>query len=174
MSQFLGTLDARMPQYQSSILDDVWAIRAGRVDFSHRRRGESEFGARNRFWTLWTKPMQMSGDLSDGYSQIGQDSSSSGRWSPWQKALRGNGSVKFIMGQCKDESGASISGATVQGFVTASDLYVGETTSNSQGYYQLGTPYPATNHYLVAYKAGSPDVSGTTVNTLQPTNVDGS
>lgn len=174
MSQFLGVLDARMPFYQSSILDDVWAIRALRTDFSYRRRGESEFGARDRIWTLWTKPMQMSGDLSGGYSQIGQDASSSGRWSPWQKAFRGNGSTKFLRGQCKDATGASISGATVQGFVTSTDVFVGETTSDSQGYYELGTVYPATNHYLVAYKTGSPDISGTTVNTLQPTNRDGS
>ena len=31
----------------------------------------------------------------------------------------------------------------------------------------------ATQHYLVAYKAGSPDTTGATVNTLLPTNVDG-
>ena len=37
-----------------------------------------------------------------------------------------------------------------------------------------GTDTPAgTQHYLVAYKPGSPDTAGTTVNTLTPTNVDG-
>ena len=66
----------------------------------------------------------------------------------------------------KDESGNGISGATVQGFLTSNDTFVGETTANSLGGYELGTVYPSTNHYLVAYKTGSPDVAGTTVNTL--------
>jgi hypothetical protein len=66
-----------------------------------------------------------------------------------------------------------VSGATVQGFRTSDDLFVGETTADSSGNYELATVYPATNHYLVAYKAGSPDITGATVNTLQPTNRDG-
>jgi hypothetical protein len=77
------------------------------------------------------------------------------------------------MGKCKDSVNAGVSGAIVQGFITATDAYVGETTADSLGNYELGTPYPATNHYLVAYRAGSPDIAGTTVNTLQPTNKDG-
>lgn len=80
---------------------------------------------------------------------------------------------KFIMGQCLDSVGAPVSGAVVQGFLASNDTLVNETTADSSGLYELGTPYPATNHYLVAYRAGAPDIAGTTVNTLQGTNRDG-
>jgi len=173
MSMFYGTQDARMPTYPTTLKDETWIVRSGRRDFSPRRRGDSEFGARSRFWTLWSRPQSMSGDLSGGYAQSGQDAANSGRWSPWQRATRGNGTVKFIMGQCKDGSDVGVSGATVQGFLTATDAYVGETTADSLGNYELGTPYPGAQHYLVAYRAGSPDIAGTTVNTLIPTNRDG-
>jgi len=67
-----------------------------------------------------------------------------------------------------------VANAIVQGFVTASDAFVGEVTANEDGTYVLGTEQlKKTPHYIVAYKAGSPDISGTTVNTLLPTNVDG-
>ena len=63
----------------------------------------------------------------------------------------------------------------MQGFVTATDAYVGQDVSRDDGTYLLGTETVAgVAHYLVAYKAGSPDIGGTTVNTLTSTNVDGS
>ena len=173
MSMFMGVLDARMPQYQTTITDDSWFLRANRVDQSYRKRGESRWCARNNWFTLWPPSGMMSGDRSAGYCLFGIDCADYDYWSPWQRASRGNGTTKFIMGRCKDESGNGISGATVQGFLTSNDTFVGETTANSLGEYELGTVYPSTNHYLVAYKAGSPDVAGTTVNTLQGTNRDG-
>ena len=116
----------------------------------------------------------MRGDASvSGYSLFGQDCADFDAWSPWQRAMRGNGALKFIMGVCKDSNGATVSGAVVQGFLTATDTFVRETTCGSLGEYELGTEYPSTNHYLVAYRAGSPDIAGTTVNTLQGTNRDG-
>jgi hypothetical protein len=75
----------------------------------------------------------------------------------------------------KDSVGTPVANAIVQGFVTSTDAYVGEVTSGEDGTYTLGTETVAgVAHYLVAYKAGSPDVAGTTVNTLTSTNVDGS
>lgn len=96
-----------------------------------------------------------------------------GQPEPIRVGFGGNASLKFIMGRCLDVSSNGVSGAIVQGFVTATDTYVRETTADSNGYYELGTEYPATNHYLVAYRAGAPDIAGTTVNTLQGTNRDG-
>ena len=62
----------------------------------------------------------------------------------------------------------------VQGFLTETDALVRETTADSNGRYELGTEYASpTQHYLVAYSAGSPDIAGTTVNTLTATNRDG-
>lgn len=81
----------------------------------------------------------------------------------------GNQSMPAIRGFALDSVGDPVEGATIQGFVTSTDLHVGrETTSKVDGAYELRTTYPLTNHYIVAYKAGSPDIAGTTVNTLQP------
>ena len=173
MSRFLGLLDALRPTMQQNIHDETWVVRSGRRDFSHTRRGESKFGSRGNFWTLWSRPQMFSGDLSGGYC-IEDGSNGYGEWSPNQRASRGNGAVKFIMGRCLDADGNGVSGAIVQGFLTDSDVFVGQIGAGSDGSYQLGTPYPGTNHYLVAYRAGSPDIAGTTVNTLQGTNTDGS
>lgn len=96
-----------------------------------------------------------------------------GDFEPWRFGNQGTQSLKFIMGTCKDSVGGTVSGAIVQGFITATDAFVGETTADSNGRYELGTPNPGTQHYLVAYRAGAPDIAGTTVNTLTPTNRDG-
>jgi hypothetical protein len=77
----------------------------------------------------------------------------------------GTQTAKVIVGQTKDSGGSPLGNCIVQGFLTAGDVYVGEVTSDTGGYYRLPTPYTDA-HYLVAYKAGSPDVAGTTVNTL--------
>lgn len=88
---------------------------------------------------------------------------------------RGTPSLKFIIGTCKDADGNTVSGAVVQGFLTETDALVRETTADSNGRYELGTEYASPRqHYLVAYRAGSPDIAGTTVNTLTATNRDGS
>lgn len=97
-----------------------------------------------------------------------------GNFSPWHFGQGGTQSLKFIMGRCKDSDGNGVSGATVQGFVTATDTFERETTANSNGDYELGTQWAGVQHYLVAYRAGAPDIAGTTVNTLTPTNRDGS
>ena len=97
-----------------------------------------------------------------------------GEWEPWQFGNQGTQSLKYIIGVCRDSGGNTVSGAVVQGFLTATDAFVRETTADSNGRYELGTEYPSQSHYLVAYRAGAPDIAGTTVNTLQGTNRDGS
>lgn len=169
-----GGKDARMPKFQTSLLDVSWHLRAGRRSFSYQRRQDSGFGARSKFITLWPPSGFMSGDRAEGFCLFGQDIADTDWWSPNQRASRGNGATKFILGQCKDANGDGVSGAVVQGFVTATDSYVGETQCDSYGNYELGTVNPGVPHYLVAYRAGAPDIAGTTVNTLQPTNRDGS
>src|SRR5258706_13707919 len=70
-----------------------------------------------------------------------------------------------IAGITKDASGNALGNCMVQIFRTADDSYVSQVTSDANGNYNI----PASNlfqHYLVAYLAGSPDVAGTTVNTL--------
>jgi len=91
----------------------------------------------------------------------------SGTWAPWSDAVGGNSRPNFIVGQTLDSNGNPIA-ATVQGFRTSDDLYVGETGSDDNGRYALPTIYLTDAHYLVAYRVGSPDQTGATVNTLIP------
>jgi hypothetical protein len=56
----------------------------------------------------------------------------------------------------------------VELFDTARDVMMQRTTSDVNGAYEFSVS-PQLTFYLVAYKAGSPDVAGTTVNTLTGT-----
>jgi hypothetical protein len=72
-----------------------------------------------------------------------------------------------ISGITKDSTGAVLASCTVDLFITSTNILFGTATSDANGYYQfLGIGQPPTAFYIVAYKAGSPDVAGTTVNTL--------
>jgi hypothetical protein len=93
---------------------------------------------------------------------------------PRNRFMSGNQGLKFIMGLVVDSSGNAIGGAVVAGFRTSDNRFVRTTTSDSNGMYELGTEFAGEQHYLVAYVSGSPDIAGTTVKTLVPTNRDGS
>ena len=95
-------------------------------------------------------------------------------FSPSYRGLGGNASRKHIMGQCKNAAGDPVGGAVVRGYRTSDDLFVGETTTDSNGRYELGCPNtPTDQHRLVAYYSGGTVLAGTTVNTLVPTQRDG-
>lgn len=87
----------------------------------------------------------------------------------WHVELMPHGAkqAKKIIGTTRDSGGSVLGSCIVQGFVTSGDVYVGECTSDPAGYFELPTRYTG-SHYLVCYKAGSPDVAGTSVNTLTP------
>lgn len=71
-----------------------------------------------------------------------------------------------LSGITKDSSGSILGSCVVQLFITANDLLVTETISDaSTGSYSFNILVSGP-FYIVAYKAGSPDVAGTTVNTL--------
>jgi hypothetical protein len=93
---------------------------------------------------------------------------------PRNRFMVGSQGLKFIMGRVADSSGNPIGGAVVRGFRSSNNMFVRETKSDSNGMYELGTEFAGEQHYLVAYVSGSPDIAGTTVNTLVPTNRDGS
>ncbi len=157
--------------------DNDWFRRAGRPDRANDPRFGSGYGSRNKIFTLWPLSARMIGDTSVDFGMFGRDVAGGAdfyqAWSPWQRPMRGNGSTKFIMGTCYDSLGNAVPGAVVQGFVTATDAFVTETQCDDKGNYELATTFPGTQHYLVAYRAGSPAIAGTTVNTLTPTNRDG-
>jgi len=108
------------------------------------------------------------------YAPVGHDLQSVDLFEPYSQDGDGGQGRNFLRGTCVDSVGTIVANATVQAFVTATDLYVGADTSREDGTYGVGVEQAkATPHYLVAYKPGSPDIFGTTVNTLLPTNVDG-
>ena len=79
-----------------------------------------------------------------------------------------------IVGITRDSNGNPLAACTVQVYRTDTQQIVDQETSDANGNYMVQVPVgfsqaqPMT-WYVVAYKAGSPDVAGTTVNTLQGT-----
>ena len=78
-----------------------------------------------------------------------------------------------FVGYSRDAYGSILGGCTMKLFKTADGSYpatkdtkVYEVVSDSTGWYSLYTPYHPDTHYIVSFKAGSPDVQGVTVNTL--------
>ena len=72
-----------------------------------------------------------------------------------------------IFGVTRDSGLNVLAGCTVDVFSTQTNVLVGQMVSDSGGNYSVdvdgGT---GQTFYAVAYKPGSPDVAGTTVNTL--------
>ena len=71
-----------------------------------------------------------------------------------------------ISGVTRDVLGSAVPGVTCHLFVTASDLLLDTVVSDANGVFRLITPLYPDTHYVQAYKAGAPDVSGCSVNTL--------
>jgi len=82
---------------------------------------------------------------------------------PWTGAAN----WKRITGITKDANDAPLAGCTVHLFRTADDVLLLVTVSGADGTYEIGVVDENTQCYLVAYKAGSPDVAGTTRNNVQ-------
>lgn len=72
----------------------------------------------------------------------------------------------FITGVTRDKTGAVLGSCVVHLFRTDSDLIVQATTSDGSGNYTFSMVGLGTKYYVVAYLPGSPDLAGTTVNTL--------
>jgi len=72
-----------------------------------------------------------------------------------------------LTGVTRNSAGSTLGSCTVKVFGTKDDLVKAQTTSDGSGNYSvtLGDNQPV---YVVSYKTGLPDVSGTTLNTLVP------
>ena len=130
-----------------------------------------------RFVALWPRgSFGMCGaDASTPYQPAGLDPSGFLGYEPYSCDGEGTQTKRFIRGVTNDADGNPLSGVIVQGFVTATDAYVGEVQSMTDGTYILGTETVAgTAHYLVAFLAGSPNRAAASDNTILSTNVDGS
>lgn len=72
-----------------------------------------------------------------------------------------------ISGVTKDQNGTPIGSCVVDWFNTADDVKLDSMTSDANGLFEFRTAgQPPNAYYLVAYKTGTTDVAGTTVNTL--------
>lgn len=72
-----------------------------------------------------------------------------------------------ISGTTRDSAGAALGGCVVDWFRTSDDARLDSTTSDANGLFEFRTAgQPPNAYYLVAYKPGSPDRAGTTINTL--------
>lgn len=72
----------------------------------------------------------------------------------------------FISGITKDSTGAVLENCVVKLFDSDTNAMMQTMTSDANGVYSFQVA-PGKVFYVVAYKAGVPDVAGTTVNTLQ-------
>lgn len=71
-----------------------------------------------------------------------------------------------LSGVVKDEDGAVVVGASVHLYESATDVLVAVTTSVAGGVYAFDYGNNAGFFYARAYRAGSPDLFGTTLETL--------
>ena len=143
--------------------------------WSWQRRSPKTWRDRNAWDSLWSFGCRFGfGTPSGTDGAASNDMYVADAYEPFSCDGDGTQTKRFIKGTCVDAADVAIAGAIVQGFVTATDAYVGEVKSNLDGTYTLPTDTaPGVPHYLVAYKPGAPDVAGTTDNTLTSTLVDG-
>lgn len=114
------------------------------------------------YWTAWWPRTRFAGDLA---TDIGVWKRVPNRAVPWRTG--GTNSRFGIVGVTRDAYGSVLGSCTVRLFRTSDDVEVDQTTSDpNTGAFLASTPYYPDAHYLVAYKTGSPDVAGTSVNTL--------
>lgn len=71
-----------------------------------------------------------------------------------------------IAGVTKDSSGVPLGNCSVHLFRTSDDVEIDMVQSDASGNYEFRSATLITSYYVLAYKQGTPDVAGTSVNTL--------
>lgn len=72
----------------------------------------------------------------------------------------------LISGVTRDKDGTALATCAVSLFRTADNVLMEQLTSDSDGAFSFSAVGLGETYYVVAYKAGSTDLAGTTVNTL--------
>lgn len=86
---------------------------------------------------------------------------------PFMPAIRPRNPKYFsIGGITKDNTGAVLANCVVNLFRSDNNVLVDSLISGADGSFNFTTAGPGEFYYEVAYKAGAPDVAGTTTNTL--------
>lgn len=84
----------------------------------------------------------------------------------WRQFAKSTGSFS-LSGVSRDSTGAALAACTVLVFNAHTNEFIGQTVSDGSGNWSVVVPTNSPRHFVVEYKAGSPDVAGTSVNTLQ-------
>lgn len=156
MSQFIG---GALPQFILTANDDRNNLVTFTVEkFTEPWRCACPVGEYRSAW--WPRGNNLLGDVSADAGVL-----DSVQWGPYDTVGGISARVGFV-GVSRDQYGSPLGNCVVQLFRTSDDLFIMEVTSDSNGNFTLFSWYTPDQHYIVAYKAGSPDVAGTTVNTL--------
>ena len=110
--------------------------------------------------THWPGAGGLMGDAGDVMLPLGND------WYAEPDMTKGSMSRFGVVGVTRDIYGSPIGGVTVTLYRTSDDSVQAKVVSDALGNYTVTTPFAPDSHYIVMYKAGSPDVFGTTQNTL--------
>jgi hypothetical protein len=158
------------------VLQPAFADDAALPRWSWQQRSPKTWRDKNQWCSLWSFGCRVGAGSPIGSDGAGwYDLSMKDLFEPYSCDGEGTQSKRFLRGTCVDASDVAVANPIVQAFRTADDAYLGEVQAHTDGTYGVGIEVAAgTACYLVAYKPGSPDIAGTTVNTLTPTNVDGS
>jgi len=115
------------------------------------------------FWQPWW-PGAGSAGL---YGDAGDVQPSGSVWHTRPEVTNGSNSRFSVTGITRDVYGSPVGGVTVKLFATGTDILMDQQTSDANtGSFTLSTYLYPDSHYIVAYKAGSPDVQGSSVNTI--------
>lgn len=132
-----------------------------RPDHLHQCMRKTEF---DTYFNIWP-----TGGILGGFSPMTQSGIlPAAPYNPFLQSSNWTGHLgwKTFSGITRDTNSAILGSTVVALFRTSDDLRMDERTSDpSTGAYAVYSSDTG-NHYLVAYKAGSPDVSGTTANNL--------
>ena len=160
MSYLIGNA---APQFILTARDDRYSPhdprRRGLLRIRRPARASPGYGHATPFWP----------GLADSFiGDFGGDVGVFGKgWSErYYRHSQGAASRVGFVGVTRDQYGTPVGSCVVQLFLTATDAFIMEVTSDASGNFLLQSWYSPDTHYIVAYKAGSPDIFGTTVNTL--------
>jgi hypothetical protein len=168
MSQFLsqnGGIGGNWLSIQDEDKSDLYLTQ---YSYGYQQRCDKQAGGGQGNWVeLWSSPSGISGDPTAPMFPLGQDATCGGRFESQSSISRGMIRPYFIRGTVKDSGGTPVAGATVKGYTTVGDVFVGSRGTDNSGNYELPTAQIGLAHYLVAYNGGN-NQAGTTVNTLTP------
>lgn len=99
--------------------------------------------------------------------QMGVDVPIEAVWFEQPERPSGGSSRLGVLGVTRDQYGSPLGGVTVKLFRTLDDTKQDQIVSDPLGNFLLTSPF-SDDHYLVFYKTGAPDVTGSSVNTIIP------